>query len=137
MGPFKWAIGHFTIHFIFSLLMNRFWQMKAQNDREIIQMNNIDQKMLFITNWRACVRAHHPPFYVHFARMWTHVFFGSNFISKHLSIFYTLSRLFWALIYQNPSINKENISESVQWQNSNIDILYAYIFIKGKMIFKS
>ena len=61
VGPFKWAIGHFTIHFIFSLLMNRFWQMKAQNDREIIQMNNIDQELVFITNCRACARAHHPP----------------------------------------------------------------------------
>ena len=50
VGPFKWAIGHFAIYFIFSLLMNRFWQMKAQNDREIIQMNNIDQELVLITN---------------------------------------------------------------------------------------
>ena len=48
--------------------------MKAQNDCEIIQMNNIDQELVLITNWRAAHARITPQFYVRLARMCTHVF---------------------------------------------------------------
>ena len=36
VSPFLWALGHFTIYHVFSLLMNGFWQIRTQNNHESV-----------------------------------------------------------------------------------------------------